>query len=101
MTSTLKKYGTLAEALKDYTNASNPEKDATDIQDFLIKEFPGATHVVLFANKDMTSPEFGSYIVYSVGLRCAFERIEDFEGGILIEAGPKNRFPVAYVEINR
>jgi len=101
MVSSLKKYSTLSEALKDYTNASNPEQNATKILNHIKKLFPAATHIILFANIDLTSPEFGSWIVFPVCPGTAFENIEDFEGGVHIDASPKERFPVAYVELVR
>jgi hypothetical protein len=101
MTSTLTRYGTLSDALKDYTDTSNPEQAATKLLNTIKKKFPHATHVVLCANTDLKSPSYGRYIVYPIGPGLPNEKIEDFEGGIYIEIGPMDRFPVAYVELKR
>jgi hypothetical protein len=94
-------YQFLADAFKDFTNSKNPEQDATKVLKHILKKYPETTHVVLCANQDTNSPDFGTYRVVSVGSGQEFEKPEDYEGAYIIDPSGKHRYPVAYVEVQK
>lgn len=95
------KYNSLTELLKEHTPTKNADQDATKILKHFRKNYPTATHVVLFVNHDFNSSQFGAWTCMVIGPGQTFATLEEVDGKHLHDLPSQRQYPAGYIELPR